>query len=80
MVATSSKTEAALGRRFAGSVQVAPRLACQSFAVTTTELRPGTGDKLADIHLYAIDLEASGTPEEVQVGHNLMLILRGKNK
>jgi hypothetical protein len=55
-------------------------LACQSFAVTTTELRQGTGDKLADIHYYAIDLEASETPEEVQVGHNLMLILRGKNK
>jgi hypothetical protein len=72
--------ETTLGRRFVRSAQVAPRLACQSFAVTTTELRQGTGDKLADIHSYAIDLEASGTPEEVQVGHNLMLILRGKNK
>ena len=59
---------------------MAPRLACQSFAATTTELRQGTGDKLADIHYYAFDLEASGTPDEVHVGHNLMLILRGKNK
>ncbi|MGO4228445.1 hypothetical protein AB4Y72_06190 [Arthrobacter sp. YAF34] len=55
-----------MGRRFVRSAQVA--------------LRQGTGDKLADIHYYAIDLEASGTPEEVQVGRNLMLILRGKNK
>lgn len=66
MAGTSSKMEATLGRRFVRSAQVA--------------LRQGTGDKLADIHYYAIDLEASGTPEEVQVGRNLMLILRGKNK
>jgi hypothetical protein len=46
----------------------------------TTELRQGTGDKLADIHHYAVDLKASDSPEEVHVGHNLMLILKGKNK
>lgn len=54
-------------------------MACQSSAVTT-ELRQATGDKLADIHHYAMDLEASETPEEAHVGHNLMLILKGKNK
>jgi hypothetical protein len=48
--------------------------------VTSTELRPATGDKLADIHSYAVDLEASQTAEEVRVGRNLMLILKGKNR
>ncbi|RKR30205.1 hypothetical protein [Arthrobacter oryzae] len=48
--------------------------------MTTTELRPASGDKLADIHHYAVDLVASQTPEEVRVGRNLMLILRGKNR
>jgi hypothetical protein len=62
------------------SPQAASRLACQSSAVTSTELRPATGDKLADVHNYAIDLEASQTAEEVRVGRNLMLILKGKNK
>jgi hypothetical protein len=44
-----------------------------------TQLRPGTGDKLADIEYYAIDLKASNIPAEVTVGQNLMLILKGKN-
>jgi hypothetical protein len=60
--------------------QVASRLDWQGFGVTSTELRPASGDKLADIHHYAIDLEASGNPEEVRVGRNLMMILKGKNK
>jgi hypothetical protein len=46
----------------------------------TTKLRPGTGDKLADIEDYAYDLLASETPEETVVGHNVMLILKGKNR
>lgn len=46
----------------------------------TTDLRKGTGDKLADIEYYAIDLEASATPEEARIGHNLMMILKGKNR
>jgi hypothetical protein len=60
--------------------QVASRLDWQSFGVTSTELRPASGDKLADIHSYAIDLETSQMPEEVRVGRNLMMILKGKNK
>jgi hypothetical protein len=44
----------------------------------TTKLRPGTGDKLADIETYAIDLQSSRTPEEAEIGRNLMLILKGK--
>ncbi|WP_284974904.1 hypothetical protein [Arthrobacter sp. efr-133-TYG-104] len=45
----------------------------------TTELRPGTGDKLADVHQFAEDLKASDNAEEVSAGMNLMLILKGKN-
>ncbi|MCU1521072.1 MAG: hypothetical protein JWN19_1457 [Arthrobacter sp.] len=44
-----------------------------------TQLRPSTGDKLADIEHYANDLKASDIPAETIVGHNLMLILKGKN-
>jgi hypothetical protein len=65
---------------FGGDAQVASSFSCQSLAVTSTELRPASGDKLADIHYYAVDLEASESPEEVRVGQNLMLILKGKNK
>jgi len=45
-----------------------------------TELSRGTGDKLADIEEYAWSLRGSLIPEEVAVGVNLMLILKGKNR
>lgn len=45
----------------------------------TTELSPRTGDKLLDIHNYAIALKGSDLREEATVGHNLLLILKGKN-
>jgi hypothetical protein len=44
-----------------------------------TQLRPGSGDKLADIERYAQDLRASDIPAEAFVGENLLLILKGKN-
>ncbi|MFP3580873.1 hypothetical protein [Arthrobacter sp. fls2-241-R2A-200] len=45
----------------------------------TTELRPATGDKLADIQQFAEDLRSSDNPDEVAVGLKLLLILKGKN-
>lgn len=44
-----------------------------------TQLRPSSGDKLADIERYALDLRASDVPAEAFVGENLILILKGKN-
>lgn len=44
-----------------------------------TPLRPGSGDKLADIERYAQDLRASDIPAEAFVGENLILMLKGKN-
>ncbi|WGM20863.1 hypothetical protein QEH68_01345 [Paenarthrobacter sp. OM7] len=46
----------------------------------TVELRPGSGDKLADIHQFAEDLKASDDPHEASIGLNLVLILKGKNR
>jgi hypothetical protein len=44
-----------------------------------TRLRPSSGDKLADIERYALDLRESDVPAEAFVGENLILILKGKN-
>ncbi|WP_347107680.1 hypothetical protein AAHB33_11755 [Paenarthrobacter sp. S56] len=46
----------------------------------TTQLCEATGDKLADVHHYAQDLATSEDPSEVEVGRNLLLILKCKNR
>lgn len=62
---------------FPGFLQL-PLRNCCDFYVVKTEPRQQSGDKLADIHQYAMDLQVSDDPGEVAVGQNLMLILRGK--
>lgn len=39
-----------------------------------------TGEKLADIEIYALDLQVSAVPEDAAISNRLMLILKGKNK
>ncbi|MET4618718.1 hypothetical protein ABIE18_000141 [Arthrobacter sp. 2762] len=62
-----------------GFPQLSFSVPCQRKHVTT-ELRPGSGDKLADIHQFAEDLKASDNPHEVVIGLSLTLILKGKNR